>query len=254
MTRELAPAPLAPHPDRPLLYASPQILARRRRMLKEARRMLAEDGIDGFSIRKLCQRAEVAQRTLYNAFHNKDRLIALAIREAFDEYSTFVRQSSDPVALTGWLSRTVAINRRNFHVRNYTAAVCALYFAPGTPQDVWETLLDMSLRGNLLWLDQRKADIGDWIDIGHFARSLADVQYATINDWCLGRLPDARYLPTLVENMLMILIGAVQGPLAQEAAALLGELGATGTIATVADMSVPRVEPRRAAAESVSAP
>ncbi|BEV02489.1 TetR/AcrR family transcriptional regulator [Novosphingobium olei] len=239
---------LAPHPERPLLYSSPQILARRRRLLKEARRMLAEDGIDGFSIRKLCQRAEVAQRTLYNAFHNKDRLIALAIREAFDEYSAFVRQSSDTVSVKGWLSRTVSINRRNFHVRNYTTAVCALYFAPGTARDVFETLLDMSLRGNLMWLEQRRGDIGDWIDLPHFARSLADVQYATINDWCLGRTPDERYLPSLVENMLMMLVGAVQGSLAEEAAELLAELETTGTIASIADMSVPRVTPRKPSA------
>ena len=239
---------LAPHPEKPLLYTSPQILARRKRLLKEARRMLSDEGLDGFSIRKLCQKADVAHRTLYNAFQNKDRLIAFAIREAFDEYSTFVRHQTDPETLSGWLGRTIAINRRNFQVRNYTRAVCAIYFAPTTTRDVWETLQDMSLRGNLLWLERRAADLNPWIDVQHFAHSLANVQYATINDWCLGRLTDAEYLPTLAENMLMMLIGAVHGPLADEASAMLDELGRTGTIATVPDLLAPQTEARRKAA------
>lgn len=224
---------LSPHPDKPLLYFSPLIIARRRRLLKEARHMIAEAGLDGFSIRKLCQRAGVAQRTLYNAFQNKDRLIAFAIREAFDEFQAYVRTGTDAESLQGWLSRTIAINRRNFRVRNYTKAVCAIYFAPATPRDVWETLQDMSLRGNGEWLAERRADIHPWIDLDHFGHSLANVQYATINDWCLGRLTDAEYLPRLAENMLLLLIGVVHGTLAAEAAHYLAEIKRTGDVATI---------------------
>ncbi len=224
---------LSPHPDKPLLYFSPMIIARRRRLLREARHMIAEDGLEGFSIRKLCQRAGVAQRTLYNAFQNKDRLIAFAIREAFDEFQAYVRTSTDPGSLQGLLSRTIAINRRNFRVRNYTKAVCAIYFAPSTPRDVWQTLQDMSLHGNGQWLAQRRADLHPWIDIDHFAQSMANVQYATINDWCLERLTDDEYLPRLAENMLLLIIGAVHGTLAEEAARYLEQIKRTGDVSSI---------------------
>ena len=222
---------LLPHPDKPLLYFSPMILARRRRLLKEARHMIAEDGLDGFSIRTLCRRAGVAQRTLYNAFQNKDRLIALAIREAFDEYQAYVQAASDPDSLAGVLTRTLAINRRNFRVRNYTRAVCALYFSPTTSPDVWRTLQDMSLTANRAWLERRRGDLQPWIDLGHFADSLASVQYATINDWCLGRLSDAAYLPRLAENMLLLLVGALRGAIAEEARDYLETIRRTGEVA-----------------------
>ncbi|MFC4296265.1 TetR/AcrR family transcriptional regulator [Novosphingobium tardum] len=251
MPGEYGTGTLAPHPDKPLLYSSPQILARRKRLLKEARHMLAEGGLDGFSIRKLCMRADVAQRTLYNAFQNKDRLIAFAIREAFDEYSTFVRDRTDPDALSGYVGRTIAINRRNFRVRNYTRAVCAIYFAPSTPRDVWETLQDMSLRGSLSWLERRQDCISPWIDREHFTHSMANVQYSTINDWCLGRLSDAEYLPRLAENMLLMLVGAVQGPLALEASAMLDDLARTGSFTQSPEVLLtPPAEPRRRAADS----
>ena len=221
---------LAPHPEKPLLYFSPMIIARRRRLLKETRHMIAEDGIDGFSIRKLCQRAGVAQRTLYNAFQNKDRLLALAIREAFDEYQAYVQAGSDPDSLGGLLSRTIAINRRNFRVRNYTRAVCALYFAPTTPRDVWQTLQDMSLTANRAWLERRRGDLQHWIDLDHFADTLASVQYSTINDWCLARLSDADYLPRLAENMLVVLVGAFGGAAADEARDYLETLRRDGDV------------------------
>jgi AcrR family transcriptional regulator len=135
------------NPDKALLYSSPTIIARRKRLLREARRLIAVDGYENFSVRRLCQQADVAPRTLYNAFQNKDRVIALAIREAFDEFNNGVQYKTDPNTLSGVLDRTLGVNKRNFRVRNYARAICTIYFAPGTSTDVWKTLQDMSLSG-----------------------------------------------------------------------------------------------------------
>lgn len=220
------------HPDKPLLYTSPLILERRRRLLREARHMIAEDGIENFSVRKLCQRAEVAQRTLYNAFHNKDRVIALAIREAYDEFNQHVRHRTDANTLPGVIDRTIAINRRNFRVRNYTKAVVSIYFGPATPQDVWETLRDMSVDSIYAWLQVMSArgELQPWVDAEHFATTMANIQYAVINDWCLGRLSDEEYLPRLAEGMLLLLIGAVTGNVRREAEDFLITLRETGEV------------------------
>ena len=197
MATALGQGEFSPHPDKPLVYFSAAILARRRRLLKETRRMISEDGIDGFSVRKLCQKAGVSQRTLYNAFQSKDRLIAFAIREAFEEFQSYAHSGVNlkGSALADLILGTLATNRRNLRVRNYTRAVCALYFSPKTPCDVWETLQNMSLSGTGAWLRRRQDDFHPWIDLGHLAHLLADVQYATIHDWCLERICDADYLP-----------------------------------------------------------
>ena len=226
------PVLLDAHPDKPLLYSSPLILERRRRLLREARRMIAEDGIEKFSVRKLCQRAEVAQRTLYNAFYNKDRVIALAIREAWDEFSQYVRYRTDGDTVLGLLDRTIEINRRNFRVRNYTKAVCAIYFSPHTPKDVWETLRDMSVNSIRNWLTamaERKT-LQPWVDPEYFATNMANMQYAVINDWCLGRISDEAYLPRLAESMLLLVMGSIRGSDREEAERFLLELRRTGEV------------------------
>lgn len=229
---EEARSVLDAHPDKPLLYSSPLILDRRRRLLREARHMIAEGGIENFSVRKLCQRAEVAQRTLYNAFHNKDRVIALAIREAYDDFNAYVRHKTDHHTLAGVLDRTIAINRRNFRVRNYTRAVVAIYFGPATPRDVWETLRDMSVKSIHEWLTvmQSRDELQPWVDPEHFATAMANLQYSVINDWGLGRLGDDEYLPRLAESMLLLLIGAVRGEVRDEAETYLSDMRRTGAV------------------------
>ena len=217
-------------PDQRRVYSSPLIIERRKRLLREARHMIAEGGIENFSVRRLCQSAEVAQRTLYNAFQNKDRVIALAIREAYDDFNRNVRYRTDENTLSGILDRTIAINRRNFGVRNYTKAVVSIYFGPATPQDVWETLRDMSVSSIHAWLlvMAERGELQPWVNTEHFATTMANVQYAVINDWCLERLTDDQYLPRLAESMLLLVVGSVQGRVRDEAEAFLIELRRTG--------------------------
>src|SRR6266851_1962676 len=111
------------HRDKPLIYSSRSIAERRRRILREARKLLAERGIEGFAVRELCRRAEVAQRTLYNAFQSKDRVIALAIREAYEEVNQRFRYRTSAETLEGFLDRLTSVHERNFRARNYTDAV-----------------------------------------------------------------------------------------------------------------------------------
>ena len=220
------------HPDRPLLYSSPLILERRTRLLREVRRMIAESGLEGFSVRKLCERAEVAQRTLYNAFHSKDRVIAIAIREAYDDVQYKLRHQTDPVSLEGVLDRTIAINRRNFPVRNYTKAITSIYFGPTTPRDVWETLREMSVGAFYPWLLMlaEKGELQPWTPPQHLATAMANLQYAVIQDWCMGRITDDEYLPRLTEAMLLLIIGSVRGGTRDAAEKYLSTLKETGKV------------------------
>jgi AcrR family transcriptional regulator len=194
--------------------------------------MIATDGYEKFSVRKLCRQAEVAPRTLYNAFHDKDRVIAMAIREAFNEFNEGVEYKTDPNTLAGVLDRTLGVNRRNFRVRNYARAICTIYFSPGTQSDVWKTLQDMSLSGTLQWMSilRSTGQVQPWVNIVHFADTMANLQYSTINDWCLGRLSDKEYLPRIAEGMLLLIVGAMKDKARGESEKFLADLKRTGNL------------------------
>ncbi|MEH6757429.1 MAG: TetR/AcrR family transcriptional regulator [Parasphingorhabdus sp.] len=192
-------------------------------MLAEARRMIAEGGLENFSIRKLCQRADVAQRTFYNAYESKDRLIALAIREAYDDFQKFISYRTDPFSLEGVIDRTLSTNRRNFKVRNYTKAIVSIYFSSTTSNDIWKTIQDMTQTGWADWFKVLKEQglFKEWAEPDRVANEMANLQYSIISDWCLGRLPDEEYLSALFTATLTILIGATKGEVADKAEEML---------------------------------
>jgi AcrR family transcriptional regulator len=221
---------LVANPNKSLSYSSEQIIERRRRLLSEARAMIAEGGLQNFSIRKLCERADVAQRTFYNAYASKDRLIALAIREAYDEYQRFVSYRTDPTSIEGAIDRTLSTNRRNFKVRNYTKAIVSIYFSPGTSKDIWMTIQDMAQVGWRDWLEHLKSQghLKGWADPARVASELANLQYSLINDWCLERISDEEYLPSIFTATLTFLIGATTEEISVQAEKMLHAFHETG--------------------------
>jgi AcrR family transcriptional regulator len=223
---------LVANPSKSLSYSSEQIIDRRRRLLSEARRMISEGGLESLSVRKLCQRADVAQRTFYNAYESKDRLIALAIREAFDDFQRFISYKTDPMTLEGLIDRTLSTNRRNFKVRNYTKAVVSIYFSSGTSNDVWMTIQDMAQVGWRDWLEILKARgcLKDWAVPSRIANEMANLQYSIINDWCRERLEDEEYLPALFTATLTLLIGTAKKEIASEAEDMLIAFHTTGQL------------------------
>ena len=71
------------------------------------------------------------------------------------------------------------------------------------------TLRAMSVGWVTEWLAAvaARGELQPWVSPEHFATTMANLQYATINNWALGRLSDEEYLPQLIERMLLLLIG-----------------------------------------------
>jgi AcrR family transcriptional regulator len=220
------------HPSKPLIYSSPSIQQRRDRILKAARQLIAEHGVEGFGVRELCRSAKVAQRTLYNAFQNKDRIVALAIREAYEEVNRRTRYKTSADTLSGILDRLISVNKRNFRARNYTRAVAAIYFSPGSSDDVVRALQEMAFLNLRRWLKRVEEDgeLAPWIVREELEVHLVNAEYATINDWARDRIPDRDYLRRLVESVLLITAGATIGRTHTEAVKWLKELKATGKV------------------------
>lgn len=223
---------LTSHPEKQLVYSSPSIHERRRRILREARKMLAEGGLEKFSIRTLCKRADVAQRTLYNAFHNRDRIMALAIREAYEDVNRYMRYRTSAETVEGIVDRLISVNTRNLRARNYTQAVAAIFFAPAASHDIWFALREMVDINLRQWLDRlvREDLLEDWVRVEELANEIANIEYATINDWAQGRIPDDQYVRRLITGVLTHVVGALRGDDKATALRMLRQIRETGQL------------------------
>jgi AcrR family transcriptional regulator len=223
---------LSTNPENEPIYSSVAIQERRKRILAEARRMIAHDGIDKFSIRTLCRNADVAQRTLYNAFQSKDRLIALAISEAYEDVNRHMRYRTPPDTLVGIIDRLISVNTRNLKARNYTRAVVSLYFSPTISEDIWNALRGMAFRNLRQWLERmaHQGALEPWINVEEAAGDFANLEYSIINDWAVGRLSDDAYLPRLILSVLTHTAGITFGPYRDEAIAMAKAIRDTGVL------------------------
>lgn len=218
----------------PLTYSSPLIQERRRRILKEIRKLISEKGLTNFSVRELCKQADIAQRTLYNHFSSKERAAALAIKEAFDEIRYHVHFQTSATTIEGMIDRAITINSRNLRVKNYALAVATIYFSPSSTDDVWEVLQKMGTSGITVLLESLAEDgqLEDWVDIEEVALTFSNASFAIINEWCLGRLSDEDYLRRVVDALLLLLCGVCRSRARETAMRYLSEIHQSGKLPT----------------------
>jgi AcrR family transcriptional regulator len=211
---------------RTAVYASRLMQDRRRRILDTARQMIAEGGLDQFSMRELGQRADVAQRTLYNAFQSKDHLLAEAVREYYEDFVGRTKYRFEAGTLDGTMERLLLVHRRNIQIKNYTRTIMSVYFSTTIDHELWMTIHRISADNHRLWIGRMaaKRQLHAWVETENVADRLANLEYATINEWCQDRIPDEAFVTTLAVTVLTFVAGLTRGAAHKEIVAALAQL------------------------------
>ena len=102
-------------------YSSPAIVARRKRILDITRTLIAEKGYAQFSVGEVGQRAGVAKQTIYNIFGTRERIIATAINDYFEERESAYRYASAPATMERMIERHVVASRASASMRSGSA-------------------------------------------------------------------------------------------------------------------------------------
>jgi AcrR family transcriptional regulator len=216
--------------ERPQSYSSPAIIARRKRILEETRKAIAEKGIDALSMNEIGKRAKVAKRTLYNAFQTRDRMVGAAIQEYFDDFIDSIHHNHLPGTTMYNLERLVSVGRRNPRIRNYARAVMAIYYSADGEDDIWRAMHTMAARPNRLWLrslrDQKQ--LQPWADVDLLTEQLVCIEYAVINEWTLDRITDDQVTVRLATTSLTHMLCAARGAARKEIEDLLIRIGQEG--------------------------
>jgi AcrR family transcriptional regulator len=190
-------------------YSSPQIHERRKRILAEAQALIVEKGESGFTIQELSRRANVAPRTLYNAFGDKEGIIARATEEHYADRFNSPKYWRKKVTLTNimyYLDKSVA---DIIATREYARSMVSLYFSPNANEKVYLALKHTASRIIRLWTDMaiKKNMVETWFPIESLPDRYANVFMTTIHDWLIGRIADED-LPHHVKLEFLLTIGA----------------------------------------------
>lgn len=211
---------------------SPAMFARRRRILREARRMMIEDGADAMGMRELATRSEVSLRTLYNAFGSKEALIVAAVRQYYDKFLHALSQARTTYDFDWVLSTLVATNLRNQQLRDYLSALISMYFSVTADQTIRIELRRAAAGFIGPWLElvQARRQLRRGTDITRSISHIASLQYALNQEWLTGELSDEELVPCVLQAVLTYLAGIVCGAALERIDEILNDINGPMTL------------------------
>lgn len=202
-----------------LVYKSASIVERRRRILAEARRMIATEGVAGFNVRDLCARAGIAQKTLYNAFGSKENVISMAIRQYLGDFMDRVVFNHDQMTVKGRLERYAKVHSRNTQIRPYTTAIMSVYNSPTADLSIRDAIREVAEAALAPFAGAvaRQRNLAPGVSPARLVQMCVTTQYAVLTDWCVAAIPDEELVDRICETFLLILEGSTTGATRREA-------------------------------------
>lgn len=201
-----------------MINNSEAMFDRRRRILREARRIISENGLEDLNMRELSRRADVSTKTIYNAFGSKEMVLALAIYTYFEQFVAHTSFDDDAQTFSGALNRQTTSTLRDIDIPNYMKAVIALYFSPSVHPTIHAVLIDLATRSWIGWLraveDRRELHSG--VVMRELLVDLSNIQYGRIHEWCTGGIDDGIFMRRSLSSVLLLLMGATRGPAHEE--------------------------------------
>lgn len=178
---------------------------RRRDILTTAWAMIAEHGGDDFRLTELSRRSGVSLRTIYNAFADKDGVIAQAVAMHYHGLFDDIRPAADDSRnLRETMIMCARIGDEVARVRAFSATAARMYFSPRPNPTLVETLRSLPISLLRAWCRSDEADRRVIRQFGRqdMERSFANMQWGLVHDWINGRL-DQQDLPRAFQGHMI---------------------------------------------------
>jgi AcrR family transcriptional regulator len=196
-----------------MISGSEAMFERRRRILREARAIIIQQGPDRLNMRDLSEKAGVSTKTIYNAFGSKETVVALAIYTNFQKFVERLKFEESATSFEGALARQITSTMRDIDIPHFMKAVVSLYFSPTVHPAIRGVLHDLSTRSWMEWLisveDKREFKPG--VVMRELLADLSNLQYATILDWSNQSTSDEIFLRRSLSGILTLLMGSCIG-------------------------------------------
>lgn len=194
-------------------YSSPRQQARQERILQAARELIARKGYDGLTMRELARASGVADKTLYNLFASKDRLVMAAVADLLDHIIQHIGEREPQPGLETVLQYSDSLTRQVLETPAYAEAMSRGLFQA----DASNALVDVLLSGNERFLRKaldearRRKELLPDTDAPALARMLAGHMWGILLLWNKGLLT-LDELPAMANRSLCLsLAGVVRG-------------------------------------------
>ncbi|MFS0737490.1 TetR/AcrR family transcriptional regulator [Sphingomonas sp. 1P06PA] len=196
----------------PRTYSSEIMAERRSRILREARDLLAK-GESNLTINRLCERAEVAARTVYRAFGDREGVIHAVIAEHMEAIQAFLAVAPLKGDIESVFREYDWITAELFRGPEFARVIVGFYFSQNPRPRALASLRSVAYQRIVAWMDHaaRAGHLAPALDRERIALHQVDTEYVQFNKWAAGQTPNERVAEELKANFLMTAIIASQG-------------------------------------------
>ena len=198
---------------------------RKRRILDVARKLIAEKGYDGVTMRELADLSLVSVPTLYNLFGGKNELLFAAVESYFKDLLGGSALATAGVGLDRILFLTKMMGRETPRNAQHARSLMGFFGNISDAGGIHELVarqLTAQLRHALDEMQQTR-QLAAWVEPGPLAERLASQLSITMFEWARQQLTDEGLLGAMLYGTSVTLLGLARGKAAVELEALVRE-------------------------------
>jgi len=198
---------------------------RKRRILEVARKLIAEKGYDGVTMRELADMSLVSVPTLYNLFGGKSELLFAAVESYFRDLLGNSAFSNAGDGLDRILFLTKMLGRETPRNAQHARSLMGFFGNISDAGGIHE-LVALQLTAqlhNALDEMQQTRQLAAWVETGPLAERLASQLSITMFEWARQQLTDDGLLGAMLYGTSVTLLGLARGKAATELETLVRE-------------------------------
>ena len=191
---------------------------RRARILTSARRLIAERGFDGLTMRELAAASRVSVPTLYNLFGGKHALLVGELEETFTRVDASMRAARGDGFVERMIAGCEAANDDLLSVPRYSRTLVHLTLTSAETEAMRRAINQryVAIMAEALREAQAAGEIADFVDAEAVAARAYAHYIATMIQWAVGDLDDAEFRAATVLGPCLMFLGIARGRAAHD--------------------------------------
>ena len=200
---------------------------RRERIARVARKLVAERGYDGLTMRDLARAARVAVPTLYNLFGSKDAILVAELEASARHIAARLPTGGDSFFARGMAAFEFGMSLIEESPEFYRAVMRMFMSSP--EMDAMRRRVEdgyMAIMASNLTAAKAAGQLADWAQPAVVARHMFGLYMASFLAWGVGELDLAGFRAAALSGCCHLLAGVARGPFAADVEARIRELPA----------------------------
>jgi AcrR family transcriptional regulator len=191
---------------------------RRARILAAARRLIAQRGFDGLTMRELARASRVSVPTLYNLFGGKHAILTGELEETFAAVNAGLEQAQGESFVAGAVAACEAANRDLLKMPAYSRELVHVFLVSAETRALRHANEEryVALMAQHITDAQARGDLVEWADPLVVARRGYAHFMQVMIQWAKGDMDAEQLRAATVYGMCLIFLGLARGAAARE--------------------------------------